>query len=225
MSRRFIILLGIFLPVITTTLPGQSTDFRSWYTIGLETELFKRVNVSIEPEIRFWDNSSRFEGFLTEADVSVKAAKFLSFGLNYRYQADFEKENRVRQTNRYGVYGELSQKFSGLKITYRAFYNREYTDLNSSELGTLPLAQHRHKLSVKYSRKKWKLSPAVSGEMFFTISPEWAAYEEKLRLSAGLQYKITKKIDLELEYKYQQEYFERNPLTSNILCLGANFEL
>jgi hypothetical protein len=220
--RNFLVCL--ILVALTHSLLGQEKDFRSWYTIEVGGELFNFIDISVTPEIRFWDNSSRFEGFLTEGDLSAAVTKFLRFGLNYRYQADFEREDGLHQTNRYGIYGELSQKFSGLKITYRAFYHREYTDINNSELGSIPLSQHRHKLSLKYSRKGWKLSPSVSAEMFFTLSPEWNAFQEKLRFSAGMQYKLTKKIDLELGYKYQQEYFEKNPLTSNILCVGAGFE-
>ncbi len=219
------IAISVFTLALSITLWGQQQDLRSWYTIGLETELFNLIDVSLVPEVRLWDNSSRFEGFLAEADVSAPVLKLFRFGLNYRYQADFEKPDRTRQTNRYGIYGEVSHKLAGFKFTYRALYHREYTDMKSSELGYIPLAQHRHKITVRYKTKDWKISPAVSAEMFYTLSPEWAAYEEKLRLSGGIKYEITKFLEAEIGYKYQQEFYESNPLTSHILCAGLTMTI
>jgi hypothetical protein len=223
------IIRGLFVCMVLLAIGrsswGQTNDLRTWYTIGLESELFKLVDVSVTPEIRLWDNSSRFEGFLTEADLSIPVFNVLRFGLNYRYQADFENDDQVRQSNRFGVYGEASQKIQRFRLTYRAFYDQEYTDMNNAELGKVPVVQHRHKISIRYRNKNWKLSPAASAEMFFTMSPEWAASQEKLRLSAGIQYEITRRLALGLGYKFQQEFFENNPLASHILYLELNFNL
>lgn len=223
MIRRFrIFFILLALPLV---VHGQEKDFRSWFTLGIEGELFNLLDLSVTPEIRLWDNSSRLEGFLAEADASVPVFKFLRFGLNYRYQADFENPEWTRNTNRYGIYGQASKKFSDLKISYRALYHQEYTDLNTSENGKIPLAQHRHKISIKYNNKDWKLSPSVSAEMFYTISPAYAAFEEKLRISAGIDYKISKLLEAGVGYKFQQEFYESNPLTSHILCLEVKIKL
>jgi hypothetical protein len=216
----------IFFLVLSKSVYGQQKDFRTWCTIEVEGELFNLIDFSVAPEVRFWDNSSRFDGLLTEADLSVPIIKkYLRIGLNYRYQADFEDKLNIEQTNRFGIYGELSQKLRGFKFTYRAYYLREYTDMYTSEKGPIPLAQHRHKLTLRYKNKQWKISPYVSAEMFYTLSPAWNADREKLRISTGIRYALTKKIDLGVGYKYQQEYYENNPLTSNILSVEFNIEL
>jgi hypothetical protein len=223
MIRRY--KLFLILLVLSLNAHGQKQDFRSWFTIGVEGELFKLLDISVTPEVRLWDNSSRLEGFLTEADASVAVCNFLHFGLNYRYQADFENPGYVSNTNRYGVYAQASKNFGDFKLSYRAFYHQEYTDMNTSELGKVPFVQHRHKISLKYGKKDWKLSSAVSAEMFYTISPAWAAFQERLRLSAGIDYEISEKLEAGIGYKFQQEFYERNPLSSHILCLELKVNL
>jgi hypothetical protein len=215
--KCFICFILLAIPV---SAHCQQKDFRTWFTVELEGELFNLLDISVVPEVRLWDNSSRLEGFLTEADASVPVLKYLRFGLNYRYQADMEDPGLIRNTNRYGIYGQASKKFGDLKITYRALYHQEYTDVNTSEWGKIPVIQHRHKISLKYTMKDLKLSASTSAEMFFTISPESASYQEKLRLSAGMDYEITEKIGVGVGYKYQQEFFKNNPLSSHILCIG-----
>jgi hypothetical protein len=221
--RNFILYLILLL--FSVSVQAQKKDFRTWYSVEIEGEGFNLIDYSITPELRLWDNSSRFEGFLAEADVSVPVIKILRFGLNYRYQTDFEKENHIRQTNRFGIYAEASQKLQDFKFTYRALYLREYTDMYNSEKGFIPLVQHRHKISVKYRRKKWKIEPSVSAEMFFTLNPEWIASQEKLRVTAEVQYAFSKKLKLGLGYKYQQEYYETNPLTSHIVSLEFDIKI
>jgi hypothetical protein len=61
--------------------------------------------------------------------------------------------------------------------------------------------------------------------MFFTINPGWMSYQQKLRLTAGAKYRLTKKINIGLAYKFQTEYYENNPLTSHILSTSLEFEL
>jgi hypothetical protein len=213
--------LYIIILVLSQSLNGQVKDFRTWYSLGVEGELFNLVDFDVTPEVRFWDNSSRLGSFLTEADASVPVFGFLRFGLNYRYQAVFDRKKLVSELNRYGIYAELTQKVERFRFTYRALYHQEYQDFNTSELGKIPVVQHRHKFSVRYRNKDWKISPAVSGEWFFTLSPDWEASQEKLRLSAGIDYELTKMIELGISYKYQQEFYENNPITSHI----GNFEL
>jgi hypothetical protein len=215
----------IILLALSMSLQAQQKDFRMWYTIGIEGKLINLIDVALIPELRLRDNSSRFEGILTEADASIPVFNILRFGLNYRYQADFEREDQVSQTNRFGIYAEAGKKIQGFRLSYRVLYHQEYTDINNSELGKIPVLQHRHKISLKYSKKKWKISPSISAEMFFTLRPEWIASQEKLRLSAGIQYALTKKLNLGLGYKFQQEYFESNPLSIHIVSFELNLNL
>jgi hypothetical protein len=172
-----------------------------------------------------WDNSTRLEGILAEADASIPLVKIIRFGLNYRYQVDFENPESLSKTNRYGLYGQTAWKLSNFKVSYRAFYHLEYTDLKTSENGNIPFQQHRHKLAVNYAKKSWDITPSVSAEMFYSISTPSVVFQEKLRLSAGIDYEVSKKMELGIGYKFQKELYENNPLLSHMLFVGLKFKL
>lgn len=204
---------------------AQHQDFRTWIDISLEGELFNLIDFEMVPELRLWDNSTRIDGILGEADISVPVTKFLRPGVYYRYEMDVDRQLRYNNIHRFGVYAELDERLGNFRLKYRAMYLQEYRNWQTDELGTIPYSMHRHKISVKYRQKGWDITPGIAVEGFFMIKPTWIDSREKFRLTAGIRYKLTKKINLTFDYKFQQEYYERNPLTSHILCVGASFEL
>ncbi|MGD2034866.1 MAG: DUF2490 domain-containing protein [Bacteroidales bacterium] len=223
MNKKIIrLLLFLVLPVASYS---QETDFRTWYEFELEGEVFNLVDFSVSPGVRLWDNSTRLESILGSTDVSVPVTKFLRLGVRYRYEMDYKREDYTRYKHRYGLYAELDYRIERLRMAYRAIYQNEYTNFNRSEDGRIPETQHRHKVSFKYRRKGWDIAPLLAAEMFFTVRPKDISYQWRLRIITGVQYRLTKDINISLQYRYQQEYYENNPLTSHILCTGIEYEL
>jgi len=220
-----ILLSFLFGITLAISANAQREDFRTWFTIGLEKEFFNRLNISVVPELRLSDNSSRLDALLTEIDLSVKVTGFLQLGGYYRYEYDKRIDGNHDNVNRLAAYAGLNKDISNFRFAYRAMYQAEYENYRTEELGWLPVTTHRHRISVKYRKKSWDIVPGVSAEGFFKISPPWVKNQERLRLSAGFAYHLTKKIDLSLEYKFQQEFSENDPLKSHILSIGAEFEL
>ena len=224
MGRKNYILFVFFL-IIPFGAFGQQEDFRTWINVELQGELFNLIDFSITPEVRLWDNSTRFDGILGEVDLSVPVTKFFRPGFYYRYEFDRDRRDNYNNTNRFGIYAKLDERIGGLRMAYRAMYQREYTNLYTEKSGWIPVSVHRHKITLKYRQKGWDITPLVSVEGFFTLNPIKNANQEKIRLTAGVRYRLTKKIDLGIDYKYQQEFYENNPLTSHIFSIGAKFEL
>ncbi len=220
--KSFPFLLLLLLPLFAR---AQKNDFRTWYNLELEGEAFKLVDFSVSPELRLWNNSSRLESVLISTDLSVPVTKFLRLGTRYRFQIDYVKDDLTKYIHRYGFYAEFDYRIERLRMAYRAMYQNEYANYSRSEDGRIPESVHRHKISFKYRRKGWDITPGVAAEMFFTVRPKWINYQQKLRLTAGFQYRITKDININLHYKYQQEYYENNPLTSHIISTGIEYEL
>jgi len=224
MLRNFFLYFCLLIASLVQ-INAQRNDFRSWINFELEGELFNLIDFSIIPEVRLWDNSTRFEGFLTEVDASVPLTKFFRLGTEYRYQIDRDRVYNLDIINRFGIYAELDHRIGDLRMAYRAMYLQEYTNIYTRELGLIPESIHRHKVTLRYRNKKWHLAPGISAEWFFTLAPSWVNYQEKLRLTAGVQYRLTNKINLGIDYKYQQEFYENNPLSSHIFCVGAEYRL
>ncbi len=225
MLNRFQVPILILFLSVSAGVVAQKQDFRTWWAVEVEGEVFNLIDYSVSPEIRLWDNSSSFASVLAELDLSVPLTKFFRLGGMYRYQYARIRADRERFINRMGVYAEFDTKIDRLRLAYRAMYQQEYMNISTRELGDIPESQHRHKISFRYRGKGWDITPIVAAEMFFTINPGWMSYQQKLRLSAGAKYKIKKGINLGLAYKFQQEYFENNPLTSHIIKTSIEFEL
>lgn len=223
-KRLQIPILVIFLSVSLGVF-AQKQDFRTWWAVELEGEVFNLIDYSISPELRLWDNSTGFASVLAELDLSAPVTKFFRLGGMYRYQYANIRSKQEAFVNRMGMYAEFDTRIDRLRMAYRAMYQQEYVNISTRELGNVAESQHRHKISFRYRGKGWDITPGISAEMFFTINPGWLSYQQKLRLSAGAKYKIKKGLNLGIAYKFQQEYFENNPLTSHIIKTSIEFSL
>lgn len=224
MKNKYFFCVLLFL-WISGLLHAQKSDFRTWWGVEISGELFNLVDVEVNPELRLWDNSSRFETVVTEFEASVPVTKYFRFGAFYRQETENKEQGYLHYGNRFGAFGEAEYKIHRLKIQYRLIYQQEYKDWHTSEKGTIPTIEHRHKLSLKYNIKGSKFDPFFAGEMFFTLRPEWQANDEKLRITAGVQYKMNKHTDISLAYKYQKEFFQNNPLNSNIVNVTLSYDI
>lgn len=222
MFRKIIVV--IFFASLLLSGFGQSQDFRSWLDIGVEGQLLNRVDFSVVPELRLKNNSSEIEAALAEINLSVPLTKFFGLGVEYRYKMEMT-DGRAENSNRFGIYAELDKKILDLRFAYRIMYLKEYTDIYTSELGSVPESMHRHKISLKYKKKGLDIVPGIAAEGFFTLGPAWDKYDQKWRFTAGVQYQLTKKINLGLFYKLQKEYHTNDPLTLHILNIGLDYEL
>ena len=224
MRKNYIFIVLPFLWLFDTA-KAQESDFRTWWGVELNAELFNLVDIQVNPELRLWDNSSRFETVVTQFEASVPVTKYLRFGAFYRLETESKIQDYVHYGNRFGEFGEAEYKIHRLKIAYRAICQQEYKDWHTSDQGYIPTIEHRHKVSFKYNIKGSKMDPFLAGEMFFTLMPEWQRNREKLRITGGVQYKISKHTDISLAYKYQKEFFENNPMTSSIVNITLSHDL
>jgi hypothetical protein len=217
---RVIILL---LSLIALGAYSQSEDFRTWWAAELRGELFNTVDYKLSPEVRFMDNSTRLSSVITDLDLSYPFFKYLRLGGQYRFEKVQVKNEYL--INRFGIYLKARYKIDRFRLGYRAMYHWELIGVNTREIGEIPKEYHRHKFSLGYYKKKWDLRPQASIEYFFNRKPVESAYEQKLRLSAGLYYRINKKISLSVDYKYQKECFVNRPLTAYIIASKITYRL
>lgn len=203
---------------------AQEKDFGGWYSATINREVLKDVEVSVSPEIRFFDNHTRLDSWILEGDIAVKLNKYLKFGGLYRYCVDFTNPDAHERENRWGLYGKLSYRLKPIDVSYRCQFQQEYSNYYSSPNGTVPENVWRNKLQVKYNRKSQDWSPYAYAEMFYTAFPEWKQGRQKARLSAGIEYKINKDFDLSLGYLFNKEMFVSNVMTTHAIAINLAFD-
>lgn len=215
--------IAIFLVAFTLCAAAQRNDFQSWVGFGVDAEILKEIDIELSPELRFDNNASELKSLLFDLDVSYPLHKRLRVGSQFRAQNKYTNNDAPYFGQRYGLYATLNHKIKKLRLKYRFLYQWEYMGLNTREYGYLPSEEHRHKFSLAYYRKKWDLKPSASMEFYIQRKPVFMLGEQKYRISLGLDYELTKKLELGLGYKYQYEYFANNSWRINIVSVGLNY--
>ena len=112
-----------------------------------------------------------------------------------------------------------------LKITSRLRFQSKYSNVNSDDTGLIPSNYFREKITAKYDLKKSKFAPSASVELYYRLNGQYSNIFNKLRLTGGLEYNISKKSSVELFYRIQKEFNVKYRVNSYILGTCFSYKL
>jgi len=182
---------------------AQENDFQTWYSVSLNKKIIKKTNLSVKAGLRFRENSSLYAKQFTDFKIKRKYNKRISYALGYRYINKWDIALNISDQNRFYADVNYKNKFSK-RFSY-AVRNRLQSQGNFfSYKMTL-----RQKFALDYNIKKIKLTPSISTEYFLTLEDGI----NKLRSTIALGYPLAKKLDFELAFRIQQEFYVNNPQT------------
>jgi len=182
---------------------AQENDFQTWYSVSLNKKIIKKTNLSVKTGLRFRENSSLYAKQFTDFKIKRKYNKRISYALGYRYINKWDIALNISDQNRFYADVNYKNKFSK-RFSY-AVRNRLQSQGNFfSYKMTL-----RQKFALDYNIKKIKLTPSISTEYFLTLEDGI----NKLRSTIALGYPLAKKLDFELAFRIQQEFYVNNPQT------------
>ena len=182
---------------------AQENDFQTWSSFSLNKKIIKKTNLSIKQGVRFRENSSLYSKLFTDLKIKSKYNKHISYAVGYRYINKWDIALDISSQNRF--YADVNYKNKLSKRFSYALRNRWQTqgDLFGYKM-TL-----RQKFGLDYNIKKTKLTPSISTEYFLNLEDGI----NKLRSTIALGYPLAKKLDFELTYRIQQEFYVNNPQT------------
>ncbi|MBT4345538.1 MAG: DUF2490 domain-containing protein [Flavobacteriales bacterium] len=194
------ILLALFLSL---SAHSQENDFHAWYTLSLNKKLEKRTNLSFKTGLRLRENASIYSKRFFDLKYNRDISKRVAFSSGYRYNTNWNQRSVTSNLHRF--YFDINYKN---KIIKRLNYSiRSRCQLQGDDyLYKLLL---RQKFLIKYNIKKTKLTPELATEYFLNTQ----IGVKKLRSTFTLSYPISKKIDVNLSYRIQQEFYVNNPET------------
>ena len=192
------ILLLLFFPF---TSFAQENDFQTWYSVSLNKKIIKKTNLSVKTGFRLRENSSLYTKQFADVKIKSKYNKRISYAVGYRYINKWDIAFNISDQNRFYMDVSYKNKFSK-RFSY-AVRNRWQSqgDFFGYKM-TL-----RQKFALHYNIKKIKLTPRISSEYFLTFKDG----VNKLRSSIGLGYPLAKKLNFELLYRIQHEFYVNNP--------------
>ena len=181
----------------------QENDFQTWHSFSLNKKIIKKTNLTVKTGLRLRENSSLYAKHFSDVKLKCKYNKRISYAVGYRYINRRDIASNISNQNRFyaDVYykNKLSKRFS------YALRNRWQTQgyLNEYKM-TL-----RQKFALVYNIRKTKLAPSVATEYFLNLEDGI----NKLRSTITLGYPLAKKLDFELAYRIQNEFYVNNPET------------
>jgi len=182
---------------------SQENDFQTWYSISLNKKIIKKTDLTVKTALRLRENSSLYAKQFTDVKIKRKYNKRISYAVGYRYINKWNIAMDISNQNRF--YADLNYKNKLSKRFAYAVRNRWQTQgsLYSYKM-TL-----RQKFALDYNIRKTKLAPSVATEYFLTLEDGI----NKLRSTIALGYPLAKKLDFELAYRIQHEFYVNNPET------------
>jgi hypothetical protein len=223
-ARFYVLLLLLSLAIGHNTI-AQEQDFGAYYSIGLEHRFNNWLEGTVTPEIRFFDNHSRVETGMLEADLKAKLNDYFSTGVYYRFAVKQPNPNELERVHRYGIYGRASYRIKPFDISYRCLYFEQFSNYNSSPQGTIADKMIRNKIMLAYSKKKYDFEPFAYAEHYQQLAPQAKSERMKLKLSAGVDYKINKSLRVSLAYLNQTQYNVKNPTALHIITTELKIKL
>lgn len=191
----------------------NSTDTELWTGGIFKLKLNQKFRIDLKGQFRFNDTISLMKSTFTEIGLRYKIDKHFAVKGNYRYIIKPSKNNRSRIS--LDAYYNWSKKKLPLSIQYRLRFQdtkerasgRKYTYL-------------RNKITVDYNLTKL-VDPFLSYERYYRFNQknEFRTW----RFTAGLDWRLAKKIDLTTFYRYQKEINVKNPSAQHIIGIMVTY--
>jgi len=202
--------------------PAQVNDACLWTSMNIEKKITSKFSATLTEELRFNENISELGTAFTELGASYKFYNFFSLGLSYRYIQNKNQDDSYSIRHRYNI--DLAFKYKGKKViaSLRERVQTQYTDVNTSEDGKVPVRYLRSKLMLKYDLEK-KYTPFISCELFLQLSNPEGNEIDKERFAAGFSYEFSKYTAVDLFYMINKEIHVNDPLTEYITGVEFNY--
>lgn len=191
---------------LTAVIYSQDKDFGLWYNISIEHEFTKKLEVELLTTVRTFDNASKIEEGFIEGEIAYKLTKFLSVAASYRITENIEDDDTYHLRHKWfvGLKGDID--IWDLGISGRVRYQERYKTYFEDEEDKIPDSHFRFKIKSTYKTPSFPLNPFLEAEIFLPVFKESDFVIDKNRFSAGVEYKISKKHTVEVEYLFQRDY-------------------
>ncbi|MGB1120527.1 MAG: DUF2490 domain-containing protein [Saprospiraceae bacterium] len=231
--KKWLLCSTLLLAAICTngqTIEEDFTDVELWTAVGFKYDFHKRFSFELEEQFRLKDNLSTFsqlftEGTLTYDPGKVDFLKPLELSLSGRHITRNDtkgKQQGIEYFFRYNLDADYELDFNRFSVGYR-FRFQSRNQLGISELeGDIPINDIRHKVSLEYNIKDWKIDPKLSFELF-SRNDDQTTYEiARYRVRLGSDYSFVKRQDLSFFVMYEKELNQVEPET--LYGIGLKYE-
>ena len=193
----------------------KPADFELWPGAGYKLKIDKHFRTDAVVQFRINDTISSIKSALTEVGLKYRLNKYFAFRGAYRYTARPLKNDRQRFSLE-ALFSWSKKKFP-LSARYRLRF-QDTQELNSRKKSTYL----RNKVGAKYNLSKL-VDPFVAYEIYYRFNKK---NEFRVsRFTAGLDWRITKKIHLSTFYRIQDDINVKKPKRRHIIGIQVGYNM
>ena len=163
--------------------------------VSLSGKIYKRFSFVLEEDIRPRDDFREAGWFLTTGEISYRILPNLRAGAGYMSLVRYKASEEVR--NRYYLYASGSHRFGAFKIAIRERFQSTYRK-NCLH----PTNYLRSMLTLSYRIASSRFEPFIYVEPFNNVGYNGKMRADKIRYSAGCDYRMDTKNYIQLYYRY-----------------------
>ncbi len=193
-SQKFGILILVIFICASYVVSAQDNENEIWKGLEVELELTKDFAIEIEEEMRLRKSGEKIKNNLTSIGFKYELNDFVKLKMAYRYNLYTDKRQHELRPTLYFDY-DLDR----FEFTYRLRYDKEYR-VDKSDRDYL-----RNRLSIDYNLSG-PVNPFVNSEVYYRFNWKKGDRFMKYRLTAGAEIDLGGDSELELFYRYENDF-------------------
>ena len=224
-SGNYTLLFLFFLLLIPGELPGQQKDFQSWWEFSLDKRLSNGFELSGEIEQRFKNNSLQYDRSLVTVAGEYRINEYLDVATGFRAILDSNREMELNAKYRLHMDATGRYSLSGFDLSLRVRFQYGFEDLLDPLFLDVNNFVNRNRLKVAHHIFGTRLGWFGAVESWHLLNDQPNRLLYKMRYSAGVQYTLNFKSQINIRYILEDELNVVNPMQSHILVFGFSHSL
>jgi hypothetical protein len=221
MIRKSILLL--LLSFLTLTASSQDKDFGIWYEVSAGHKLTDKLKIDLSASVRTFNNAAKIEEGFVEGGLEYRFSKYLSAAGSYRLSNNIEDDNSYYFRHKLFLDLKGSYKLGDFSFTGRLRFQERFKTYIEDDEDEIPDSHTRIKLGALYNIPSFPVNPFISVEFFCPVFTSSEKAVDKNRFMGGIEYNISKKHTIELEYIHQRDYLPHMS-DENIISVSYDFK-
>lgn len=216
------LVLGVTLISIISN--AQSRDYGLWTGADVSQKLNKRLSFDLAGELRLKDTLTAVDKFLAEFNLSLKINRHFDLFGSYRIGRN-NMDDRFYTSHRFTLGAKTDWDISRVKVGYNMRYEYEFAEMFTNGYNLEESKRIRGKISLDYNLPKTRVTPYISAELFYDMSPSKEREFNRIRYRLGSNYAINKRNKLEVFAQYQKNLNAKTDKSSIVIGLFYSFEM
>lgn len=194
--KRDCILILLFFLILPGHTPVRAMEGTGMaFKLSMSGKIYHNFGFLFEEDIRPASDFKQAEWFLTTGEVNYTFNPYLKTGIAYMLLCQYKASNELR--NRYYIYATGKYPIGNFSLSLRERFQSTY---KTNALH--PKNYLRTMLTISYKIGKTGFCPFGYAEVFNDTGYQGKMHADRIRLSAGSDYKINKQNALQLYYRY-----------------------